>query len=122
MSKIETPQIKLKDFAKKIIEEVKHWNKEYKNGCSDPFWSDGFNLNLTRNHVIYYKNKILKLCEENNLKVPNEYFIPVPQCVDNNYFAKPNSERAIRIINDYGLCANTEKVNKISNNQQISLF
>lgn len=121
MAKVKTPLSELKKLSKKITNELKYWQEEYKNGCNDPFWSDGVNLNLVRNHVIYYKKQIFKLCEDNNLKVPQEYFISIP-LVDNNYFAKPNSERAIRIIRDYGLCLNTKETNNIGNNEQLRLF
>ena len=33
------------------------------NSCNDPFWPDGCNMNLTRNHIISYKN-IAELCEK----------------------------------------------------------
>ena len=33
-----------KDFAR--------WDEINKNGCNDPFWSDGVNMNLVRNHII----------------------------------------------------------------------
>lgn len=120
MAKIKTPQVILKELTKDIIKEVNQWEEEYTNGCSDPFWPDGCNLNLVRNHVIYYKRKMLQLCEDNNLKVPQEYFIPIPRYIDSNYFAKPNSERAKRILHGNN-CVNTEKVDK-RDNQQISLF
>ena len=30
------------------------WDDIKKNGCSDPAWPDGVNLNLVRNHIIYF--------------------------------------------------------------------
>ena len=36
------------------------WQRLYENGGSDPFWPDGVNLNLVRNHIIYYKGQIRK--------------------------------------------------------------
>lgn len=40
-----------------IIEEIKEefmrWNHIAKCGCQDPFWTDGDNMNLVRNHIIY---------------------------------------------------------------------
>ncbi len=30
------------------------WNEIAQNGCSDPSWPDGANMNLTRNHIIYF--------------------------------------------------------------------
>ena len=37
-----------------IDERFRAWDKIAQNGCSDPFWPDGVNLNLIRNHIIYY--------------------------------------------------------------------
>lgn len=34
--------------------EYQHWDDLKKNGCSDPAWPDGVNLNLVRNHIIYW--------------------------------------------------------------------
>lgn len=44
--------------AEQIQAEIDHefavWNNIAQNGCSDPSWPDGINMNLTRNHIIYY--------------------------------------------------------------------
>ncbi|MGN0958750.1 MAG: hypothetical protein ACI4OK_07480 [Selenomonas bovis] len=32
--------------------EMEHWQDMFEHGCSDPAWTDGCNLNLTRNHII----------------------------------------------------------------------
>lgn len=32
--------------------ELEHWQDMFAHGCSDPAWTDGCNLNLTRNHII----------------------------------------------------------------------
>lgn len=37
-----------------IDERFHTWNQIAQHGCSDPFWPDGVNLNLIRNHIIYY--------------------------------------------------------------------
>lgn len=29
------------------------WDRLSKEGCSDPHWEDGFNMNLVRKHIIY---------------------------------------------------------------------
>lgn len=33
--------------------EFARWDEIKKHGCNDPFWSDGVNMNLVRNHIIY---------------------------------------------------------------------
>lgn len=47
-----------KDYEAELIREYEHWEylKEY--GGSDPHYDDGVNMNLTRNHIIYYKNEL----------------------------------------------------------------
>lgn len=42
-----------KEIRAKISEEFERWNDIAKNGCSDPGYPDGVNMNLVRNHIIY---------------------------------------------------------------------
>ena len=32
--------------------DVEHWDDLYEHGCSDPYWTDGANLNLVRGQVM----------------------------------------------------------------------
>ena len=41
--------------------DVAHWHDLKANGCSDPFWPDGVNMNLVRNHIIYALRQIAEL-------------------------------------------------------------
>lgn len=36
-----------------IDERFSRWDTIMRDGCSDPTWPDGVNLNLVRNHIIY---------------------------------------------------------------------
>lgn len=47
-----TPEQQLDLLCSQIIRERDHWNYINENGCNDPFWPDGSNINLTRNHII----------------------------------------------------------------------
>ena len=38
--------------------------KRQEHGGSDPNYDDGVNMNLTRNHIIYYKNELEDLYGE----------------------------------------------------------
>ena len=87
MAKLKKPAVILDEIATDILKEAEHWVDLYRNGGADPFWPDGTNLNLTRNHIIYYKRQILELCEENNLPVPDAFYTPVPPTVPENYMA-----------------------------------
>lgn len=37
-----------------LDDEFHRWDDIAKHGCSDPFWPDGANMNLTRNHIIHW--------------------------------------------------------------------
>lgn len=93
----DSPEQKVKQYCVKIRKEIQHWKYINQNGCNDPFWSDGCNMNLTRNHIIYYQSKIHEACTENQLPLPEEYYLSLPPEVDNNYMAnlkqKPRAER-----------------------------
>lgn len=87
------------DYLRKNLEHLKaeheHWFNIMQHGCDDPFWSDGVNMNLTRNHILFYKNVILATCVVCNIPVPAEYYIPTPPEVDDLYMAdiRSNIER-----------------------------
>lgn len=77
MSKKET------NYEKELITDHNRWNQLYKYGGSDPFWSDGCNLNLVRNHIIYDRERL----EEQN-QFPEAYYWEIPPEVDNGYMAR----------------------------------
>lgn len=95
--KEETPEKKVKSYSEQIRKEISQWKDINQNGCNDPFWSDGCNMNLVRNHIIYYQSKIREICTENRLPLPDEYYLAVPPEVNANYMAnlkqKPRVER-----------------------------
>lgn len=41
--------------------DIDRWNDIKANGCNDPFWTDGVNLNLKRNHIIYDLRQLAEL-------------------------------------------------------------
>lgn len=53
----------IEEYATQIVREIGRWNYILENGCNDPFWPDGTNMNLTRNHIISYKREIAEYCE-----------------------------------------------------------
>lgn len=78
------------DQLQKEIEKCRdHWNDIYQHGCSDPFYEDGVNLNLVRNHIIYYGRYL----EEKAANVQLSLFcdlrtVKVPPKVPDTYMAK----------------------------------
>lgn len=78
-------------LAEVIRESHEQWNRLRENGGSDPFWTDGVNLNLVRNHIIYGR----RLCEEELQEgdYPEEYYLPLPEKVPPNYMVKGDEIR-----------------------------
>ena len=64
-------KIAVEDMIDGLIEDMKreysHWLYIRENGCRDPFWTDGVNMNLTRNRILYDKTQIARLCAEKGL-------------------------------------------------------
>ncbi len=71
-----TPEQQLKYNAEQIMLEAARWIDHRDNGCSDPFWTDGANMNLTRNHIEYYKREIERLCNEHGFAPPLTVLYP----------------------------------------------
>lgn len=99
--KEETPEKKVKSYCQYIREEISQWKDINQNGCNDPFWPDGCNMNLTRNHILYYQRKIAEICIEKHLPYPEAYYFSVPPEVDNFYMANlKQRDRVKRIFSD----------------------
>lgn len=79
------------DYAAALEKSFARWDLIRENGCSDPFWADGVNMNLVRNHIIFYKQK---LSEETTLfLLPEAFYRETPPLVDNDYMARADEIR-----------------------------
>ena len=67
------------------------WESLYKQGGSDPFYPDGVNLNLVRNHILYFKRQI----EETQPLYKNSeaYQRELPPQVEDSYMARAEEIR-----------------------------
>ena len=86
----------LAEFDKLCVDiqrEWDHWHDIYTNGCSDPSWEDGCNLNLVNNHIIYGRREITRLSNEHGFDLPDVFYLSPPGAVDNKYMAKPDEIR-----------------------------
>lgn len=79
------------DLARELTNSFARWDKVYQQGCSDPFWADGVNLNLIRNHIIYFKKEI----ENKYLKkhYPKIYYQETPPKVPDDFMARTDEIR-----------------------------
>ncbi len=80
------------DYGTALEESYARWEYLYENGCSDPFYEDGINLNLVRNHIIYYKQALEK--EHNLFGYPDAYYRELPPEVDSKYMARSDEIKA----------------------------
>ena len=80
------------DYAAELQKSHEHWVDLYENGGSDPFWEDGCNLHLVRNHIMYYRGKIEETMQPD--EYPEIYYKEIPPEVDQKYMARPDEIRA----------------------------
>ena len=118
--KKKTPKQEFYDYRKGIIDSISRWKFINENGCNDPAWPDGCNMNLVRNHILYYKKKISELCSQDGFSMPEEYYIPTPPEVDNNFMANLKQKDRVERLRKYGNVLTTVKVD--FNETQLSLF
>lgn len=112
--RIKTPEDLLNSYCEKLQERRERWDELVEHGCSDPCWSDGMNMHLVRNHILYYKTNIRELCLACGLELPECYFYPAPPEVDRNYMAIENSTdefhiKRIQRLKDRGEILSFEK-------------
>lgn len=120
MERNKTPEQMIKECAYNIIREIGVWKHIQEQGCNDPFWPDGCNMNLTRNHILYYKRQIRESCEENGIPLPGEFYLPTPPEIDNNYMANTKQNERVARLRRQGMKI-TQKKPKYDLKQQ-SLF
>jgi hypothetical protein len=82
------------ELVRQIRFERKHWKDVHAHGTTDPFYEDGTNLNLVRNHVIYYQEQLRELCKAQKIRpCPKEAREKPPRHVSEIYMA-PRSKAA----------------------------
>lgn len=75
------------DLAQGLYREYKEWNHIYHEGCSDPSWEDGINMNLCRNHILYYKKQCEEILGDRFMLYPEEYYWILPPEVSSTFMA-----------------------------------
>lgn len=96
------------DYEAQLIREYEHWEYLKEHGGSDPNYDDGVNMNLTRNHIIYYKNELEDLYGEDMSKYPEVYFRELPPEVEGQYVARADEirDKAVEALEIYLADAN----------------
>ena len=81
-----------KDYAAELQATFDRWEHYRRHGGSDPFYEDGYNMNLLRNHIMHYKRQIAENAPIEHL--PAIYHRDTPPEVDNKYMARKEEIRA----------------------------
>lgn len=76
---------KERNWETEIKRSFKLWTELNTKGGDDPGCSDGANMNLIRNHILYYKDQLLRTQHK---QLPEIYYKETPPEVDNQYMAK----------------------------------
>ena len=93
-----TQDQQLKELGKYIFGEIAIWKRINEYGCNDPFWADGCNMNLTRNHILYAQKQIEEICTANGSSPSDEYYLATPPEVNDNYMATLKNRRRLETI------------------------
>lgn len=81
------------NYGAELRSEYARWRELRDRGGTDPFWPDGVNMNLVRNHILYWKRMIEENLQE--AEYPEEYFLDIPPEMDNNFMAHPDRIREV---------------------------
>ena len=118
------------NLAEELAKCFERWEYLKEHGGSDPFWADGTNMNLVRNHIKYYKNKMVEEYGTDYEKYPEIFYREAPPEVDQNYVARAGEikdgaaqalESYISNPNFYYLLANKDMLTE-KEAKQISLY
>ena len=82
-----------KDYEAELIRLYGHWEYLKEFGGSDPFYDDSVNMNLTRNHIIYAKNRVKEMYGADMSKYPEIYFRELPPETEHGYMARAGAIR-----------------------------
>ena len=122
-SKKKSPLVEMNECIEAMHESRDRWNEIRNGGCNDPFWPDGTNMNLVRNHIIYFKKRIRELCEINGMIEPEEADWDLPPKVSDNLFIGDKlSKRYERISAERSLTFDVPEIYEPYREGQVSLF
>lgn len=93
-----TPEQELQQYRESLIESFERWGEIRLHGCNDPAWTDGQNMNLVKNHIIWHSFKIMEICAVSGLPLPPEYYLEMPPEAPMGYMANlDQTERVERL-------------------------
>lgn len=97
MKKQADPLVSAESYYESGKQRMNRWAEIATNGCNDPGYTDGCNMNLIRRQIMACKEKIVSLREECGILFFKENELIIPPYVSETFFRFPDSERAKRI-------------------------
>lgn len=82
----------LEELVRELERDYARWEQVYMAGSKDPFWPDGVNANLCRNHILCGKRRIRELYPD--AEMPEIYYRPLPQELPAEYMARKEELRS----------------------------
>ena len=91
------------NLEEELKRSFQHWDVRREEGCNDPFYDDAVNMNLIRNHIIYWKNEIEKKYGGDVNQYPEIYFREIPPEADNGLIvmAAEIRDKAVEALDIY---------------------
>lgn len=69
----------LEELVRELERDYARWEQVYMAGSKDPFWPDGVNANLCRNHILCGKKRIRELYPDAEIvPFPVSWTVPFP--------------------------------------------
>lgn len=97
---VKDKDLELARLTRDLTNSFARWEFLHEYGGQDPFWPDGVNLDLVRNHILSYKESIRELVEAETeemslfgLAYPDIYYRETPMKVPGDYMARPDAIR-----------------------------
>ena len=81
------------NLTEELAKSFERWDYLREYGGSDPSYADGTNMNLVRNHIMYYKQKIMEQYGSDYEKYPEVIYRETPPEVKENYMARAGEIR-----------------------------
>ena len=76
------------NLTEELAKSFERWEHLREHGGSDPFYADGGSMNLVRNHIMYYKNKMVEQYGSDYEKYPEIFYRETPPEVKDSYMAR----------------------------------
>ena len=76
------------NLTEELAKSFERWEYLKEHGGSDPFYADGANMNLVRNHIMHYKNAMVEQYGTDYEKYPEIFYRELPPEVNDSYMAR----------------------------------